>query len=59
VLAVDAKVTPFSSAVVGVRGCGSGRAGRAGRGRVAARVKRWVGQRTVVKRRNLRQGCNS
>jgi hypothetical protein len=62
VLTVDAKVTPFSSAVVGVRDCGSGCTGRTGRScRVALVKKRWVGQRTavVVKRRDLQQGCNA
>lgn len=62
-LAVDAKVTPFSSAVVGVRDCGSGSgSGCTGRGCPVALVKkRWVSQRTVVvvKRRDLRQGCSA
>jgi hypothetical protein len=62
VLAVGAKEPPFSFAVVGVRGCGSGCSDRLRRGRgcVALVKKRWGGQRTVVvERRDLRQGCNA
>jgi hypothetical protein len=57
VLVVGARETPFSSAVVGGRDCGSGCSDRLGR---VALVKRWVSQRTVVvERRDLRQGCNA
>ena len=62
-LVVGAKEPPFSFAVVGVRGCGSGCSDRLRRGRgcVALVKKRWVSQRTVVvvKRRDLRQGCSA